>query len=430
MNTESFSLTKHMEAYNRIKRYFLKKENRFKLATLLVLLLTLPAAVILIQRTIQMFSGAAGNNANVYILPATSNVTGTRTFQVMVDPQGDPVGFVSLDLNFDRTKVQLSSDPVSSGVLATTVDLTTANNANSSGVINVDLALKFDQTAPTQAFELINVTFQPVSGVGNNVQTNLSLANVQVANQQTETYMTSTTTGSTLTLNPVTATATPTAGSVSLNLASIPVNIYANSNFSFAVALDPNGFSVVGTDLVLNYDASKIRINSATAASGKFDKVVNQSINNTTGEYKVSLLVDTGTAPVTTSGNILTLNATALTSGSANISISNQTVAAATGPAGQNLTVNTDIETINILAATASPTATATATATATSTPTQSPGSFRNEDINMDGVVSILDYTILFQFYGQTNPSNARADINRDGKVNVKDYALLYQAFE
>lgn len=421
----------------------MKKENRFKLASLLVLLLTMPAAILLVQQTFRFFSGAAVTQANVYILPATANVSGAQTFQVMIDPKGNPVGFASLDLTFDNTKVQLTQNPVSSGILGTTIDLTTANTANTTGVINIDMGLNPSQTAPTQPFELANITLQPQSGVGTNVQTLLGLANIQVVDKNTEGDMTVDSTGSTLTLNPNSATPTPLAGTVDMSFTNIPVQVVQGQSFNFAVALNPNGFEVVGTDLVVNFDATKMRINSATVAAA-FDKVENANINNTNGVYSASLLVDVGSSPVTTSGTIVTFNATSIASGTANLSISSETIAAGTGEAGQNLTVNSSPSSINIQAPTPSPTPTPTPSPTPTPTPSPTPiGStpasptasptpvvFQNEDINQDGSVDILDYTVLFQYYGDANPANLRADINRDGRVNVKDYALLYQAFE
>jgi len=46
-------------------------------------------------------------------------------------------------------------------------------------------------------------------------------------------------------------------------------------------------------------------------------------------------------------------------------------------------------------------------------------------DINNDGYVDIVDFSILLYFWGQTNPSNPCADINRDGIVDIIDFSIM-----
>lgn len=423
-----------MDTYRKIKEYFLRKENRFKLASLLVLLVTMPAAILLVQQTIRFFSGAADSQANLYILPSTADVSGAQTFQVMLDPMGNPIAFAALDITFDITKVRLTQDPVLSGVLGNTMfPLTNANTANTTGVISIVLGLGFDQkdTPPTQPFELVQLTFEPIEGVGENIEALLGITNVDIVDINTVESLVTEVAGSTLTLNPVASPSpTPESGNVNLAFANIPASIVQDDNFNFTVDINTNGFSVVGTDLILNFDPSIIRIDSA--AVGMFNKTVNEVIDNTNGLYSISLLADTDIEPIVGTGSILTLSAKAIASGSSEISIDPETVVAGTGTAGQNLIVVTSPTTLSVAAATptSSPTATPTGTPDGSATPSASPVAYANEDINEDGTVSILDYVILFQFYGDVSPTNARADINRDGRVNVKDYALLYQAFE
>ncbi|MDH5533053.1 MAG: right-handed parallel beta-helix repeat-containing protein [Candidatus Pacebacteria bacterium] len=66
----------------------------------------------------------------------------------------------------------------------------------------------------------------------------------------------------------------------------------------------------------------------------------------------------------------------------------------------------------------------------ATPSPSVSPSPIScSEDINLDGVVNIKDYTILVTDFFSTNPINPRSDISGDNKINLLDYSLLSGRF-
>jgi hypothetical protein len=46
-------------------------------------------------------------------------------------------------------------------------------------------------------------------------------------------------------------------------------------------------------------------------------------------------------------------------------------------------------------------------------------------DLNDDGKVNVIDYSILTPLFFSTNPSNPRADINKDGVVNLTDFSIM-----
>jgi hypothetical protein len=62
-------------------------------------------------------------------------------------------------------------------------------------------------------------------------------------------------------------------------------------------------------------------------------------------------------------------------------------------------------------------------------TVTVSNSSFLAEDINMDGHVDILDFSLLSSKFGQTGTNLGRADINGDNAVNILDFSLLSSKF-
>jgi len=49
----------------------------------------------------------------------------------------------------------------------------------------------------------------------------------------------------------------------------------------------------------------------------------------------------------------------------------------------------------------------------------------KGADLNFDGKVNIIDFSILLYFWGQTKPANTCADINFDGIVNIVDFSIM-----
>ncbi|MFH1656961.1 MAG: dockerin type I domain-containing protein [bacterium] len=46
-------------------------------------------------------------------------------------------------------------------------------------------------------------------------------------------------------------------------------------------------------------------------------------------------------------------------------------------------------------------------------------------DLNFDGEVNIIDFSILLYFWGQNSPENPCVDINFDGEVNIIDFSIM-----
>jgi hypothetical protein len=46
-------------------------------------------------------------------------------------------------------------------------------------------------------------------------------------------------------------------------------------------------------------------------------------------------------------------------------------------------------------------------------------------DINCDGAVDLVDFSILLFYWESTNPDNPRADINSDGPVDIIDFSIM-----
>ena len=46
-------------------------------------------------------------------------------------------------------------------------------------------------------------------------------------------------------------------------------------------------------------------------------------------------------------------------------------------------------------------------------------------DLNCDGPVNLIDFSILMFYWLENNPTNVRADINKDGIVNIVDFSIM-----
>jgi hypothetical protein len=52
-------------------------------------------------------------------------------------------------------------------------------------------------------------------------------------------------------------------------------------------------------------------------------------------------------------------------------------------------------------------------------------GECRKGDLNCDGRVNLVDFSILLFFWDKTNPTNKRADIDNSGRVDLTDFSIL-----
>ena len=51
-------------------------------------------------------------------------------------------------------------------------------------------------------------------------------------------------------------------------------------------------------------------------------------------------------------------------------------------------------------------------------------------DINVDGIVNVLDIVMVAQHIGREKPGNPRVDVNGDGVVNILDLVVVANAFD
>lgn len=196
-------------------RYFTSDYSPRKVVTVLLYLLPLVATVLLVkevQRRQSLNSNAGLGTAQLFFQSSQNTLPPTTEFTLLANTSG-PVGFLKTELNFDPTKVLIASDlNVTGSPLKRIIKLTSASEANSTGRIEIVLAL--DPTdvssAPSGSFELARFTLsQNTSDINTNSELSINTSSSQVVNTDT-TVFNVLGTNTQLSINPV-ETATPLA---------------------------------------------------------------------------------------------------------------------------------------------------------------------------------------------------------------------------
>ncbi len=259
------------------------------------------------------------------------------------------------------------------------------------------------------------------------------------------------------------------AAGVNLSLTTTNASPMVGDNFVVAVNMNPNGFTVNGVDLRINYDSNLLTATSITPGNLLTNVLIQGSITTGTAMIVVGAPIDSnGPHPVTTSGLIAQVAFKAKSAGSptsvsfgslTTVSVANQTQNYAGTLTPVTITVRSASPTPPSKTPTATPTRTPSPTPSpsasassktptptpqcttrpacldskppctipepvdgwcATPTPTPMPG-----DVNRDGHVTIVDVGILVDNYNKTPITDARADIDGNGAVNIVDVGLL-----
>ena len=170
------------------------------------------------------------------------------------------------------------------------------------------------------------------------------------------------------------------APATSLSFSSSPTTPKVGDAFTINLNTNTGTNTASAAEILVKFDSSLIKVNSITA--GNFftnGNTISNSANNTTGTAEITLLASP-TNPVSGTGTLAVINATALQAGSASISFDPSTKMAGIGEGSTNIITRMNPLTITInqttaTAPTASPTTQPTATLTnaPTSTPTNTP---------------------------------------------------------
>ena len=202
-------------------------------------------------------------------------------------------------------------------------------------------------------------------------------------------------------------------GGPDLYFATSPLSVEpSNTGNVYDIYLPTSGFEVTAAVIEVQFDTSMIQITSISKGNALPDILVPGAVAGSTA----SITLGSGpSTPFTGTDKIATLTFTTVAqSGQTDITFTQNTQVAAIGHPNDVLgitssgTVLVDTETL-------------------TTTPTNSPTpTILAGDINRDGVVNILDFQILSNNFGTSDPDS---DLNGDGIVNILDFQIFSNNF-
>ena len=203
----------------------------------------------------------------------------------------------------------------------------------------------------------------------------------------------------------------PISADTTLYLEAYPP-VYLNKQIEVDLMIDSGLNSVVGTEVYLTYDTGYLQ--ALDVVPGPFFPNVVETIENidgVNGRITTVLHIPPQDTPIQGVGTLAKLIFTTLQEGTTVVDITGESIIGAINTNYQNALKSARGVTLNIIR----------------------PSIIG--DINDmgtycgDGTVNILDYTILFEHFGEAPSTHPCADINNDGEVNILDYVLLYENF-
>jgi hypothetical protein len=188
-----------------------------------------------------------------------------------------------------------------------------------------------------------------------------------------------------------------------------------NTNFSLNININTGINSVIGTEVYLTFDKAKLRVLDIVPGTFFSNPVETlEIIDNNAGTITYVLHLPPESTPKKGSGTLATMTLQAIGLGTAPISFSPGNIVGAVNTGAKNALKST-------------------AGAVITVTAGSIPGDINKYDASTgicgDGVVNILDYTVLFENFAEAPTDHPCADINKDGKVNILDYVILFENY-
>jgi len=190
--------------------------------------------------------------------------------------------------------------------------------------------------------------------------------------------------------------------------------VTVGQTFTMNINVNTGINSIVGTELYLNFDRTKLRAVDIVPGVFFANPVETlEQIDNNAGTINYVLHIPPETAAKRGSGILAIMTFEAIGQGSAPITWRAETIIGAINNGARNALKSASGATINIQGRQAIP------------------GDINIYDAGLDfcgdGVVNILDYQVLFDNFGEAPTDHPCADINDDGRVNILDYVILFE---
>lgn len=148
---------------------------KWKLFSVLVLLVAIPAALVLTQRQVRYKSQAAANpgQAEFSFSAPVNTMPPSQTLSLKLDSASQGVNFIRVDIVFDPTKTQLTGEVATTNLFKTKMTVTSMAGANSSGRLTIMLGLTTDDVnnPPRGQFEVAQIPIGVVSSAANETAT-------------------------------------------------------------------------------------------------------------------------------------------------------------------------------------------------------------------------------------------------------------------
>lgn len=414
----------------KLKVPFSFKEKKGLLA-LLILVVILIASVFGIQQVLKYFSKAGSGNVEFTITPTSESIPPAKTFTAFLNTKTSSVAFVRMVITFDKNKIKIKNEPQTdiNNKFGTVIQNTTASSANSSGKYVLVLGLSPDNvsTPPNGVVALASFVFEPATTSTNQGTTiNFTGSDMQVVSTQS-TELSSDFKSASISINPVSATATPTSTPTSqpttypgLSWWSVDINPSTSQQYSYQFSVPTTGDYIVKGVVNAPDDGHNSFLfdidNSPQEPTQVWD------IINLTNEFEERFVSLRGNG--TFDNNQFDPKVFNLSAGDHTLYI----VGREPGTQLQQLRLESYSANPSI-----SPTPTVTPTPTAsdvpTGTPTQPPQN-RSGDINIDGFVNIVDIGLVIDHYGTEVEQGSQFDPSGDGFVNVVDIGIIVDNYD
>jgi len=286
-----------------------------KLLMLLVILLSVPVAVFLVQQAVKFFSKAAIAPVDIYFTPSQSEVPPGSVFTLRLNPHNQPIDAVAVEVNFEKDKILFvgyQSGEISP--LKNEIIKTGGDKANQDGKIVIVLGRNPNDVAPSSDFVISGLMFNVAanySGPGVTSMLTIGEAGTQIVDSQARELG--------FQAQPASIIIKPSSGIGSISLSPSTSDIAVDSVFPVAINFQTGGVSISSLvmRLIFDYSGATPELNVVDASGNLANKVFPNSALSNDWNFSVN--------SVTRASSKVTIDLAALNTNPSGFSSSTQT---------------------------------------------------------------------------------------------------------